>query len=232
MKRTLVLNFYIDVVFTMFTWKRVLHYDINLMSTVTWFLIVPGSPQGLNVFVLLFPYQQKCDWNSECYCLFFTPYQPWTSLPMNQTIYTKIILYAFLAHISVLCQTVIRCYIPRVATVATIICTLEIRVTCLSTTNVNVTRLDMCFVCDRKILILKCDCCLHYVHRNRTSLLSDDLNHMINHNGSWSCIRCNENNFAFNHIIEDECFFNLCQEMSANIHMEKWQVIKSAFHLN
>ena len=202
--------------------RHLSHVYSDLISNCSWF-----SPRT-KCFVLLFPYQQKCDWNSECYCLFFTPYQ----LPMNQTIYTKIILYALLAHISVLCQTVIRCYIPRVATVATIICTLEIRVTCLSTTNVNVTRLDMCFVCDRKILILKCDCCLHYVHRNRTSLLSDDLNHMINHNGSWSCIRCNENNFAFNHIIEDECFFNLCQEMSANIHMEKWQVIKSAFHLN
>ena len=88
-----------------------------------------------------------------------------------------------------------------------------LHVTCLSTTNTNMAApsLDICSVCGRKIpshvKILKCDCRLYYVHRNRTSLYNDDLNNMINHSRSLSCIRCNENDFAFNHFIEDECFF-------------------------
>ena len=39
------------------------------------------------------------------------------------------------------------------------------------------------------------------------SLYSDDLNHIISQDRNWSCIRCNENDFAFNHIIEDKGFF-------------------------
>ena len=95
-----------------------------------------------------------------------------------------------------------------------------LHVTCLSTTNTNMAApdLDLCSVCDRKIpshvKMLKCDCCLHYVHRNCTSLYSDDLSHIINHDRNWSCIRCNENNFAFNHIVEDECFF---QSLPGNV---------------
>ena len=69
----------------------------------------------------------------------------------------------------------------------------------------------ICSICSRKIpsnaLQLKCDCCLHYVHKNCTNLYGDDLDDIITHNRNWSCISCNENNFPFNQITDEQCFF-------------------------
>ena len=68
-----------------------------------------------------------------------------------------------------------------------------------------------CPVCFRKVpsnaRILKCDCCLRFIHKNCSNLYKKDLDEIISENRSWSCLNCNENNFPFNNISENEPFY-------------------------
>ena len=57
----------------------------------------------------------------------------------------------------------------------------------------HLTHIYVLFVAEKNpsnALQLKCDCCLHYVHKNCTNLYGDDLDDIITHNRNWSCISC------------------------------------------
>ena len=81
-----------------------------------------------------------------------------------------------------------------------------------------VSRIHLCSVCNRNIssdsVPLKCDCCCKYIHNNCSSLCRNDVDEIINNNRSWSCIKCNETNFPFNHILEEDEFY---QSLPVNI---------------
>ena len=68
----------------------------------------------------------------------------------------------------------------------------------------------LCSLCCRHVpsnaRILKCDCCLKYIHRNCTNLDNNEITEIITKKRYWSCINCNELNFPFNHIIDNTEF--------------------------
>ena len=70
---------------------------------------------------------------------------------------------------------------------------------------------DLCSVCLRKVSSnarkLKCDTCSHHIHKNCTNLYKKDLDEIINEDRNWSCLDCNETNFPFNNISDDDLFY-------------------------
>ena len=70
----------------------------------------------------------------------------------------------------------------------------------------------LCSVCLRRIpinaCILRCDCCLSFIHRNCTNLLKNELDDIVQSDRPWSCRTCNESNFAFNHLLDDNEFIS------------------------
>ena len=71
---------------------------------------------------------------------------------------------------------------------------------------------NICSICSRRIpsnaCILKCDCCLNFIHKNCTTLLKDELDEILLSQRPWSCISCNESNFVFNHLHEENNFLS------------------------
>ena len=55
---------------------------------------------------------------------------------------------------------------------------------------------------------LKCDCSLHYVHRNSTNMNQVKYTNRLSSPSCWSCIACNELHFPFNHILDDTTFIS------------------------
>ena len=72
--------------------------------------------------------------------------------------------------------------------------------------------MNTCSICCKSIKpsdhSLKCDCCLHYVHRNCTNMNQDEYTNRQSSTSCWSCIACNELNFPFNHILDDNTFIS------------------------
>ena len=71
---------------------------------------------------------------------------------------------------------------------------------------------NICSVCSRRIPLnacsLKCDCCTAFIHKNCTNLLQSELNDIMQSKRPWSCLACNESNFAFNHIYDESDFLS------------------------
>ena len=69
---------------------------------------------------------------------------------------------------------------------------------------------NSCSVCSRRIpanaCSLKCDCCLSFIHKNCTTLLKNEIQDIVLSKRPWSCLACNESNFAFNHLHEEGDF--------------------------
>ena len=69
---------------------------------------------------------------------------------------------------------------------------------------------NSCSVCSRRIpanaCSLKCDCCLSFIHKNCTTLLKNEIQDIVLSKRPWSCLACNESNFAFNHLHEESDF--------------------------
>ena len=74
---------------------------------------------------------------------------------------------------------------------------------------------NTCSICLRKVPTnarkIKCDCCLSFIHKNCSNLFQKDFRETLIENRSWSCSFCNEQNFPFNNIIEDEMFYACIQ---------------------
>ena len=68
-----------------------------------------------------------------------------------------------------------------------------------------------CPVCYRQVPSnarnLRCDCCSRFVHKNCTNLLKIDIDEILNLNRSWSCLHCNDTNFPFNSILDENDFY-------------------------
>ena len=79
---------------------------------------------------------------------------------------------------------------------------------------------SICSVCSRRIpsnaCLLKCDCCLSFIHKNCTSLLKAELEDILQSKRPWSCIACNESNFAFNQMSDETDFLISVSSRSAN----------------
>ena len=69
---------------------------------------------------------------------------------------------------------------------------------------------NLCSVCLRHVPSnarkLRCDSCLRYIHQNCSSLLKSDLEDVLYSKRDWSCLKCNESNFPFNCILDDDMF--------------------------
>ena len=71
---------------------------------------------------------------------------------------------------------------------------------------------NVCTICSRRIprnaLQLRCDCCNHFIHKNCSNLPKKDIDCVILGTRAWSCLTCNEVNFPFNSITDDDSFLD------------------------
>ena len=74
-----------------------------------------------------------------------------------------------------------------------------------------------CPVCDRMIsrhaITARCDTCACHIHRNCTLFCKNDFNDRFEISQAWSCQLCNAEIFAYNHIEDDNMFFNAIHEL-------------------
>ena len=79
----------------------------------------------------------------------------------------------------------------------------------------------ICSMCLRRIppnaCTLKCDCCQAFVHKNCTNFLKTELDDIIQSKRPWSCLTCNESNFAFNHLLDERDFLSSFSLRNINI---------------
>ena len=72
-----------------------------------------------------------------------------------------------------------------------------------------------CSFCPRKVPVnakqLICDCCSSFIHKNCSNLLKKELDEIISNNRPWSCLYCNEINFPFNNILDEDTFYTTIQ---------------------
>ena len=80
---------------------------------------------------------------------------------------------------------------------------------------------NLCPLCVRKVPYnarkLRCDSCLMYIHQNCSGLLKTDLDDILCYKRCWSCLNCNESNFPFNSISDDDLFLaSVCSSENCN----------------
>ena len=83
----------------------------------------------------------------------------------------------------------------------------------------------ICSCCTKRIarhaMKLKCDCCSSFIHSTCTTINKQDIEDIILKNRSWSCWKCNELNFAFNNL-DDNDFFDFIRSNCSRLTSQKF----------